>query len=702
MRGVKKGLLVLVFCLILTGCGAQDRDGENAESRMQTDVQTEQAESATDAKEAGEKNGGAAAKEAGEKNGGAAAKEAGEKTGGADVEEAGEKKGGTDAGEAEKKSGTPIGTLQPMENAFVYSNADNQLCFWQQGSEVPVVLTEEWLSITFANTLFGYSDTELESIMETLDLDSTRKVVYAGDGAGIYFPSRLLFYPLGKNEMKLVFQLDFLGTDGSKSTVASDVFAFQGDQKGNLWYSVMEKTAKGEKAILYRYDGEEHQLIGSLGSFEEAGWQVSEDGSMAVFLGEDEGLYAWSMEAGLWQEPLTREDQEEFYLAAGGERVISRKEEQVQIITLQKGQKLQTEILREEWEQVYILGEDAEYLFFRNQQTPLYEELLFNDISGNAASDEAWELIRKEGPQRDIFKCQVGMYDTGKGAYLARESGFYLESLEYEQMEPISGCFFLELIPEKNYKKQPLSIWLAPDTPEDFLEDYEVLGQDMFDGGLNDLEPFYALAQGYVAGKGFWKACPGMEFSDQAEVRKNYDRSSGDYYVRIIRYLTTESGEFILAGEDTYVIDQTGKCKKVVEAAGQARFIGDQLYYTRIVGQEDRQKLFTLEGDGALIEADSINLDSMKKSLHTGCLYYLTGSYGIYDSRSGTLSVYDGKEEKVLEEQIASFRLYGEGSVAALQYVHRLMGEETYRLIVIEDGESKIIEEDLVDIFTLS
>ena len=36
--------------------------------------------------------------------------------------------------------------------------------------------------------------------------------------------------------MKLVFQLDFLGTDGSKSTVASDVFAFQGDQKGAPMY----------------------------------------------------------------------------------------------------------------------------------------------------------------------------------------------------------------------------------------------------------------------------------------------------------------------------------------------------------------------------------------------------------------------------------------------------------------------------------
>lgn len=654
MRRIRKWVMILALCLAVTGCGVQENDEqkEETESAKQTVMQTEQ--------------------------------------------------GDNEAGAVQSKpQKSSVDTPQSVDKAFAYINADGQLCLWQQGSQVPVVLAEHWLSADNTALLMGYTKEELESMLSSVELEGIKKIVYTKDRQGIYFPSNFLFYPLGSTELRPTYELGYFGEGESRSRVAESVFAHMVDQEGNLWYSVLQITAAGRQASLYRYDGVNHQLIGNLGRFSAGSWQTAENGNLAVFVGEDERLYAWSREGGLREEALTELVQEQFYLAADGESIICQNGSQVQVILLDEVWDIRVDILKEEWDEVYILGEASEYLLVMNQRQVLYEELLFNDALEDEDSNRVWEIMRKTGPESGIFRCEVGMYDVKRGEYVAYETGFSLESLEYEQMEPITGYFFLEMIADKKFQKLPLSEYLAPDTVGEIAEAYESVGQDVL-YGISDKAPFYALARGYIAGNGLWKVCEGMEFSDQVEVRKNYSSQTGDFYVKIIRYLNTEDYELIHVGEDTYEINKEGSCKKVVEAAGQARIIGDQLYYTRIVGTNGIQRLFTLEEEGVILEAESISMDSMKKSLDTGRLYYLTGSYGMYDSRSGDLWVFDGQETMMLEEGVFSFMLYGDDSIAAIQKnIKMLLGEEQYRLVVIEQEESKIVDEHVVDIIRI-
>lgn len=394
--------------------------------------------------------------------------------------------------------------------------------------------------------------------------------------------------------------------------------------------------------------------------------------------------------------------------------MICRNGTQVSIITLDSSGEIQTASVDGEWEEVYILDENGDNILLVRREEALYEEL-FTD-SGSKQRTEAgqlMELMKGKTLQECAEKCRIGVYDTAAGEYLEQKNGYLLEGLDYEEMTPVTGFYYLEMIPEENLEKIPVSDFFVPYELSEVLQEYESIGEDVF-YNMSDVNCLYKAGQGFIVGKGMWKCLDNIELSGQTEVRKTYNRTTNQQYIRIIRMLYDDEGASIGGGEDVYEIDAEGNCRKVVEAAGQALVKLDKLYYTRVYGEEGRQKLFCLEDGNIIIEEYGIDLDRMQKSEKTKNLYYLAGNYGIGDffSLGGTLTVYDGVENQALEEEILNFTIYGDDCVAAIQneldmssedFSYEMLFSAGYgKLIVLENGEKKVIDESVDQVIKIT
>lgn len=194
MRRIRKWVMILALCLAVTGCGFQENDEqkEETESAKQTVMQTEQEDN--------------------------------------------------EAGAVQSKpQKSSVDTPQSVDKAFAYINADGQLCLWQQGSQVPVVLAEHWLSADNTALLMGYTKEELESMLSSVELEGIKKIIYTKDRQGIYFPSNFLFYPLGSTELRPTYELIHVGED-----------TYEINKEGSLTVSKMVKFTQRKE----EYQGE--------------------------------------------------------------------------------------------------------------------------------------------------------------------------------------------------------------------------------------------------------------------------------------------------------------------------------------------------------------------------------------------------------------------------------------------------------------
>ncbi|MCI6553409.1 MAG: hypothetical protein MR430_07760 [Lachnospiraceae bacterium] len=616
-----------------------------------------------------------------------------------------------------KEEGAEPAAENAHENAFAYLTSANELALWIQGKEEPALLTGRWMDWKKLELLEAYDSELLEEMMQSLDWSQEDILCYSPDKSRVYFGSGVWFYPTGSSLLPIYDLYCFL-PDGSSVPVAERVLDFRIDRAGNIWYSRLE-TEFGEewfwedgREVLYRYDGRKHHPVGELGAAGEGAWQIASDGSLAVFRRDDGGLYEWSGEDVLQPKRLAEAADQDFCLTAGGERIICRNGNRVSMISLDGDGEADTKAVEGEWEEVYILDEAGENLLLMEKESAVYGDILTYD--GTEEDREAlklWKLLMQEELFRGIERCRIGLYDTVRGEYLSQETGYLLESLEYEQMKPIKGPYYLEML-EEDFEGIPLSCFFPGYTAAELVESYEMEGADALFYAA-DQDCLYERARGFAAGRGWWQAYEMMELSGQREVRKTYNRETGQLYIRIFRLLEDEEGEMLYAGEDVYELDQQGSCRKVVEAAGQALVIRDRLYYTRSYGEEVGQRLFCLEDGDVIAEGISIDMDRMRKSAKSGHLFYLVGSLGLGDPSSAVLNVYDGRESRELEEKVYRFLLYGDDSVALLQskleedseeFAYMVMSGEGYeegRLIVLENGEKQTVDEQVMQLIRI-
>lgn len=592
-----------------------------------------------------------------------------------------------EAEEARVEEKTETGIAPEIwENAFVYTDSENQLFLWNQGGKEPVLLTDKYMRMT--GELMGDYE-EFEAMMDNSDVDLYDLVSYAPEKKGIYYPSGIVLRSFSGYKIVTVFDLYYYSKIGEKELIDKDVVKYQVDTKGNVWYCKL--TGKRDAATsLYCYTGKEYLEIGELNGAEEASYQISQDGSYAVFCSIDGGLYG--VKERKETESLLKEASGEFYLSKDAQRCVCRREGKVYVIGIKEGEK-NGEIEVPEGSSVYILDEAAENILVVETQKAVYADLLKNDVEGDIGR-QLWEKLKEAEIEDEIESARMKLYNTVSGKLDLLEEGYLVDSIQYTEMTPVNGVYYFEMIPQKTLEEVAVTDYFGSDSIEEVLEVYEDSGESAFDYYYGDMELVTCQAQAHVVSNGSLKVLPEIVLQDQTEVRRTYNSTNGKSYIRVMRYINSEEGDLILSGEDVYEFDREGNCHKVAETVVQALVISDALYYTRGVASTGNERLYSLEEEGYLLEDIGVNLDQMRKSVETGKIFYLN-NYGLLDSNPGTLNCYNGKEKTEMAEKIYRFILYGDHCVAALQKSHGSRNS-TGRLLVFENGDEMELNDEVL------
>lgn len=580
-------------------------------------------------------------------------------------------KGGETEEDGNGNGGTPL-----FGNAFAYMDSADCLYLWQEGSEEPVLLTDEYVTFT--------TDSMGPESAENSDMDVWNWVSYAPDKKEIYFPSHIKVRQFEGSGAAVVYDLYGYTDEGRTRLLARDIAAYRLDGDGGLWFS---KAADQDGMVLYRLEGEELEEIGEMGAPAEAEFRISADGSYVVFQGKDGGLYGKAQ--GETARKLAEKAEGKFFLSADKSRCVYRDGNRIGIVSTQ-GQGIDGTVETDNGGKVYVLDENAEYVLVVEEEKVTYDKVLENDMGKEGAAGQLWELFGEAEAEYYIRKGKLHLYDAEAGRAEVLAEGYLMDSMEYDQMEPFRGFYYFEMIAGDGKQKIAASDYCAPYSAEEVLESYGYQGKTALEG--NELY-WYEQAQGYLIHDGKLEVLEGIELSGQSEVRRTYNKQDKKFYVRIIRAVPRYEGKLNFmdaaagGGEDVYEFDEDGNYRKVAEGVQQALVIGDNLYYLRNAASGRFQRLYCLDSEEYLAQADAINLDQMRKMEKTGELFYLTGSYGIYSLLPGDLNCYDGTGNKRIAEQIYQFRLYGEDCVAALQNTFDPDSDEYYEMVIEGSGD---------------
>lgn len=575
-------------------------------------------------------------------------------------------------------------------NAFAYVDHKNNLYLWQQFGEEPILLTNSFISMT-AEMMTDYTDEDYYEIQDNSNIDLTHSAaVYAKDKEGIYYLSDVGMRSFGG--LKMVADLYYYARTGEQTLVADHIAGYQLDAEGNVWYSRISE-GKETSVYLYCYDGKEHWEAGEMKGPEAADFKVSKDSSYAIFWGKD-GLYG--VERHKTPERLLEATEGELYLSPDGKRCVCRSEDKVYVKDI--GENGKSKVIDIEGENyVYLPDENAETILIMETRQTSYAELLKDDVAGNQEAEKIWQEWKDEKIEYHIKRGRLKQYDAISGQTVLLEEGYLLEGIGYTQMEPINGYFCFEMIPLKTFRKIPISEFIYPDTVDDMVSDYSYYEKNIFDGYGDGI--WYDQAKAFIVNGTQLKELPEIALSGQWKTRSTYNKEKEIFYIRVQReyeWVETYMDGLPSVGEDVYAVDREGNCKKVAEAVAQALVKGDTLYYVRGMG-DGRSRLYSLEEEGYLLEADEINLDQMRKTETTGNIFLLLGNSGAADPFLGRLNYYDGNECKELAQNISRFTLYGDDCVVALQGESGFNGfgnqADYEKLLIFEDGEEKVLND---------
>lgn len=576
-----------------------------------------------------------------------------------------------------------------------------------------------------------------------------------------YAAVRMLLYDLYRQDAGAA-RTETEASDGTKKTegqgqagepelVAESVCCHYTDSQGNIWYCKIEENGirklEGEEypfaaSVLYRYDGTENLRIGEINGRREEPFRVSAKGDYAVFFALDDGFYGCEPgeEAELLAEGLHEDLFDDWGVALDADinRIIYIKDDTVWIRDRKKGKEWQ---LTGEGEVLFAgtVGKQTDRILTLWLEETAYADWI--ERGTERADEDAESLLElmervEYGLYPSLCHARVTDLSSGQAEDIRTQKGYLLNYSDVEELRVSPEVFYLEMIPEDSVEKFTLEELLGEETPGDVLAYYEELkadevyerlyGEEYEEHILSEALSYYMdrgalekrAAVYTVTADGISRA-EGMD-AENGIVGADYSVDGSRLYVTVYPWLYRKEDEneniFYRWLEDRYVLDGEGNCEKVVEAAEDTAVRNDEVFYTRETGMEGAVSLYRSTSPGRIAQAESVSLESIRKSPCSDRILFLTGDRAGYgeEGTERTLMLAGENGAEILEENVFRYGFYGDDSVWMLQYEEEEETpdnmEEDWEswdsesddrkggscLYIYEDGEKRLITEQAV------
>ena len=322
----------------------------------------------------------------------------------------------------------------PAADFFAYTDTENRLYLWREGSDEPLLLTdhafalegqtqevpywkaweywEEWEEeneIQIRNEEKALQDVIWELPDQRLLFPRDMRWTAFGVQRGAKEQEEALAYTSGEELEEWVkvrafcYDLYVQPSDAAQEAekIAENVLFYSVDQKGAVWYgqASVDGTVqvRGEelpctRCMLYRYDGIDHQKIGEINGRKKEPYRVQNDGDLVIFYGMDDHLYG------------CRPKKEPRLLAEGVDTVLCRDDNKANLLYIRDGSvyrisggKEETEVYTGEEDNQLIgaLGKEGKFLFvIEAQEHVRYSDWIARDgEETDADTEKLWELL---------------------------------------------------------------------------------------------------------------------------------------------------------------------------------------------------------------------------------------------------------------------------------------------------------------------
>lgn len=570
---------------------------------------------------------------------------------------------------------------------FAYTDTDNRLYLWREGSTEPLLLTDHAFALEGQEPDFPYWEAweywqewdEAGDVWVANEEKALQDVVWEAPDGRRFFPENMRWASFGmqrgaaEREEALAYTSEEELEDWMKvrafcydlyvqpsdmeqeaEKLAENVLFYHVDQNGFAWYcrAVTDKTVEiGEEelpcthCVLYRYDGTNHQEIAEINGRKKEPYRVAKGGVLVYFYGMDDGLYG----ANPGEEPEL--------LAEGVDMVLGRDDKKGSLCYMRDGAVYRLENGRketgmyagdEERQSVGALGTDGKLFFVLEAEEHVrYADWIAREEGEEDEDTQAlWELLEETESDYYPLLCTVRVMDfsVSPPQTVDEVRGYVLTAPSADGEGDPRDVYDMEMIPMDSFEKIPLSELLGSSLPEDVLRTYayylDEYGEDRreqaFAWALEacwEREVFEKQSSVYAVTKtGIHRL---DELAEGIVLSGSEDYSEDGEQLYLLQYQSPDmEGDYRRYGhhlyygylENRYRLDGEGNCQKIVELADESRVVGNEVFYSRNMGLEGYVDLYRTGREGAVASAADISLKSLQKSRDSDlCLFLAEG-----------------------------------------------------------------------------
>ena len=565
---------------------------------------------------------------------------------------------------------------------FAYTDSENRLYLWKEGSADPVFLTDGAFDVQEETAEIPYWEAweywqewdEANGRWVQNEEKALCDVVWEAPDQSLFFPKGMGWKEFGMQRSAkeleearayaaeeepeewvkvraFCYDLYQKGVDAGQEAekLAADVLFYSVDESGAVWYcrALTDGTVQaGEeelpcaRCMLYRYDETEHQEIGEIDGRRKEPYRVGKNGAFAAYYGMDGSLYGYSP----GEEPML--------LAEGVDAVLGRDDEEKTLLYTRDGsvyaireQRAETCVYagEEDRQSVGALGKEGNLIFvLEAREDNRYSDWIAReDGEEDEDTKKLWELLEEKESDYYPLYCTVRVMDisVSPAEIMDEVEGYVLSGPVADEEGNPKDVYYMEMMPADSFEKIPLSELLGDSLPGDVLYSYEYyLGnygeaweEQAFAWGLEacwEREAFEKRASLYAVSRTGIHMLDGLK--DGVVLGTDYSSDGETLY--LTQYGSPEMerdyrryGHHLYYGylENRYALDGDGNCRKVVELADETAVVNDEVFYSRNMGLEGYVSLYGAGHEDALASAADISLESLKGSRDTDAYLFL-------------------------------------------------------------------------------
>lgn len=590
------------------------------------------------------------------------------------------------------------------EDFFAYTDSENKLYLWKEGSDGPLLLTDQVFAVQGEDSEIPYWEAweyweewdETKGVWIQNEEKAFQDVIWETSDGSLLFPKNMRWEVSGmqRGAMERKEALAYVSeeeledwmkvrafcydlyrqssdTEKEPEKVAERVLFYSVDEKGAVWYcqaavdgtvQINEEELPCTCCTLYRYDGEKHQKIGEIDGRKQEPYWVEKDGTSVVFYGLDDSLYR------------CRPGEEPRLLAESADSLLYRDRKRKNLIYARdgcvymiQGSGAETKVYEGEEEQqsVGVLGREGETLFVleASEDVRYTDWITLDGEEMDADTARLWELMEQAKPNYYPFFCTVRVMDltASPAKTIDATEGYVLIGPVAEEDGVPKDVYYMEMIPADSFEKIPLSELLGSSLPEDVLRTYayylDSYGEDdpgrAFAWALEDCwerDAFENRSSVYAVTKTGIHLLEGLEEGLVLGTSKDYSSDGSLLYLIQYQSPNMESdyrryGHHLYYGylENRYALDGDGNCRKAAELADESIVVGNEVFYSRNMGLEGYVNLYGADHEEELASAADISLESLKKSEISDTYLFLAEGL-ITEEEGETIPVYAQKD----------------------------------------------------------